>query len=132
MKTYDHKTKKFFAEKDDKSAVYTIRDTMARFIGKFPPELIENSSDRELVVEKDWVSKVCEEYEEIMKSMSVMYVVSSDSLREIIEKHAPKQKKFTRDDVEEAVEKIGYNARSAVKEWLYTFLKEHNLLSDTD
>lgn len=56
-------------------------------------ELIENSSDREEVVEKDWISNAWKEYEECWTTNGY------EEFREIIGKHVPKVKKFTRDDV---------------------------------
>ena len=97
---------------------------------RFPEELLLNSSDRQEVVEKDWVSKVIDMYNQSYFNQS-----EEERLRKCIELHAPKQKKFTKQDIEDFFYTKdgnfvgGSNKKST---YIYSFLKEHNLLSDAD
>lgn len=95
-------------------------------------ELIENSSDREEVVEKDRISKCVDEIFEYQRWRpwdEPDYV----SIRKIIEKNLPwqylfTQYKFTPADFSKMIEEINFKNYFEVK----NFLKKHNLLSSDE
>lgn len=80
-------------------------------------ELIENSQDREEVIEKDWKQKIIDD-------TNKYWVLE---LRNIIEKHAPKQVKFTRDNIQKWYN--NYPSMDGTK-MVRDFLKDHNLLDE--
>lgn len=86
----------------------------------FPKRVIENSQDREEVIEQDWIDELIQELE-VAKCFQWKY-------RQAIEKHAPKIKKFTREDVEEFVWWDRPVAYLAIRD----FLQKHNLLSSDE
>lgn len=127
MRKFKHRTLDWIAEgcfydKDDTLLAVSEKDndTAVRAV---PKKLIENSQDREEVIEDDWISNAWTEYEEC-------WTTNDDKdFREIIEKHAPKQLKFTIDDVKERYNKqksYGFLGEVAIR----YFLEDHNLLSE--
>lgn len=94
-----------------------------------PEKLVECDPNREEVVEKDWISKCVDEIFEYQRWRpwdEPDYV----SVWKIIEKHAPKEKKFTVREIDKYGNKnwkSGFEISNVV-----SFLQDHNLLSDTD
>lgn len=128
MKTYKHKTLWWYAKKriDDDYRIYVWKNWIEMEVMDFvKKELIENSSDREEVVEKDWIRLVFEEilWREMVdeKSWLIMW-------RQAIEKHAPKQK-FTRDDLRERNKQPLRWFTPVDMQSCEMFLKDNNLLS---
>ena len=99
-------------------------------------QLIENSSDREEIIENDWISQCVEEIFEYQRWFPYEDEPDYVSIRKIIQKHAPKQKKFTRNEVRERISRevklrtnIDYTTMLLDREvMLCDFLKEHGLL----
>lgn len=140
MKTFKHKQLGRLAIEEKiimwewKNKMYGIKKIDSRQTFYTYPELIENSSDREEVVEKDWIDDAFDmfwwfAYYETPDS-------SKDFFRRSVEKHAPKQKKFTRNEVRERISRevklrtnIDYTTMLLDREvMLCDFLKEHGLL----
>ena len=128
MKTFKHKQLGRLAIEEKiimwewKNKMYGIKKIDSRQTFYTYPELIENSSDREEVVEKDWINDAFNmfwwfAYYETPDS-------SKDIFRKSIEKHAPKQKKFTRDEVSRAMN-WNIDQINIVK----YFLEQYNLYS---
>lgn len=101
-----------------------------RVVRTIPPELIENSQDREEVIEKDWIDEVRENYQQLC------WVYSTDKMwfRKAIENNAQKQQMFSYNDISDfAVSKSkDYNQEMTVRWVLEMFLKQNNLLSTDD
>lgn len=118
MRQFKHKTLWWIAQQQSEwDNKYVVGNSF-----RFPEELLINSSDREEVVERDWVEKCVDEIFEYQRWRpwdEPDYV----SIRKIIEKHAPKQKMFTREEVE---------SHWHLWEMICDFLKEHNLLVSSD
>ena len=93
MKTYKHKTLWWIARQDNTERYYTF-DWDVKYY--FPTKLIENSQDREEVVETDWIDDAIADYDVSEYNTDKRKY----NLRKAIEKHCPpKVKKFTRDDI---------------------------------
>jgi hypothetical protein len=90
-----------------------------------PCELIENSQDREEVVEtKDWIDDVYDEYQRAVPAECI----NSDEwyrmkMRKAIEKHAPKQKKFTKEEVGKYAKEFVFHKQ--VTEFIICFLRDN-------
>lgn len=94
-----------------------------------PKELIEWCSDRIEIVEKDWIDCLYDSYQ-----YKFWMPTDKDIFREYAEKHAPKKKKFTKDEVIKWKLK---NTEFDMSNERYTlvicrFLKTYNLLSNTE
>lgn len=139
MKTYKHKTLWWSAEidwlrwrvKNDVDVYFEWLTFQSNYAIQIPTILIENSSDREEVVEKDWIDNAWLLYCDFQH---IAYdCLAKNSFREAIEKYAPKTKKFTKDEIiafySEGLPKIHWQHI----DWAVQFLSKHNLLStDTD
>ena len=134
-KTYKHRTLGWIYERlgDNYNPVVNQTHNWPMMPFSIIPELIENSSDREEVVEKYWVEMCVDEIFEYQRWRpwdEPDYV----SIRKIIEKHAPKQKKFTNSEVFKFWQD-NRNDRTSIGTIVWCvnlFLKQNNLLSDTD
>lgn len=95
------------------------------------PELIEWCSEREEVIEKDWIYTAFNEYYGNEKGIMENEYLRTD-FRKVIEKHTPKEKKFTYTDISNfAVSKWKDYDQEVVIRWtLEIFLKENNLLAE--
>lgn len=130
-KTYKHKTLWLMAVQDQKdpSGNYTYSENWISYTIR--KNIIENSSDREEVVEKDWISKLRVDLEEFVARNG--YFTYEDMFRASIEQHAPKQKKFTDEYVWDFVRKHSNPENEVCVRWtLEIFLNENNLLSSDD
>lgn len=130
MKAYKHKKLWWISIETAWDEYYRVN----RFNDKFtaiivPKELIEDSSDREEVVEKDWKENVIDS----LHAMWWKFDKESDyaDFRNILYQNTPKQKKFTKNDVLTYVNKHTFGADYLVNGIIW-FLKEHNLLSPDD
>lgn len=86
------------------------------------PELIENSQDREEVVEKDWIDDVMRD---------IAKIDDKAQFRKILEKHAPKVKKIRKSEVQGwYVEKHPILIYGTSVLPTLNFLEEQNLLAD--
>ena len=139
MKTYKHKTLWWSAEidwlrwrvKNDVDVYFEWLTFQSNYAIQIPTILIENSSDREEVVEKDWIDDARQKFRE--SAYREEPHLSKNVFRTVIEKHAPGTKKFTRDEI------IAFYSEGLPKthwqhiDWAVQFLSKHNLLStDTD
>ena len=127
-KTYKHRTLGWIYERlgDNYNPVVNQTHNWPMMPFSIIPELIENSSDREEVVEKYWVEMCVDEIFEYQRWRpwdEPDYV----SIRKIIEKHAPKQKKFTREEIQDFTK--DYVFESQIMDYIVWFLDKHNLLS---
>lgn len=89
-------------------------------------ELIEDSQDREEVVEKSWINDARDMFRRRWPTWQ-----DEKDFRDAIEKHAPKVKKFTRDDVtnrKHAQDKSELE-NMTLSDMICTFLRDHNILS---
>lgn len=77
-------------------------------------------SDREEVVEKDWIDKL---YSEIPS------LNDKELFRRYVEQHAPKQKMFTREDVYSTIRMWDKTIEAKI---VIQFLQAHNLLSSDE
>jgi len=59
-------------------------------------DLIENSQDREEVVESDWIYDIIKDLQNNSRELDEE---SAKEIRQAIEKHAPKEKKFTEEEL---------------------------------
>lgn len=124
-KTYKHKTLWWIALEYFKSWKFYISRvnddwTEVEIAINVLPELIW--SDREEVVEKDWIDELHNDLFYVAREISVR------TLREAIEKHAPKQVKFTREEIEKWADENRPYACGAILD----FVKDHNLLSSDE
>lgn len=98
MATYRHKVKWTIAT--EKWLNYEIEITNSPsswYTCVLPKWIVENSSDRELVEERDWIDDVIDFYWMIAKADD--REDTKKYLRIAIEKHTPKQKKFTKNEI---------------------------------
>lgn len=96
MKKFRHKTLWWIAQEriDNKYRVFVWKNGLEMdVVDWIPKELIENSQDREEFVEKDWIGDILLEYNKDS-------FLNCERMRKIIEKHAPKVKKFTEEEVQ--------------------------------
>jgi len=136
MRKFKHKTLWMIAEQNNDFSYwdYVIESIDAnysrwskaypdlRVVRTIPPELIENSQDRQEVIDRDWISNAWKEYEECWTTNGY------EEFREIIKKHVPQANKFTKKEVWDFFRNNWYNPTI---QWnTYWFLKEHNLLSE--
>ena len=137
MRKFKHRTLGWIAEgcfydKDD--TLFAVseedNDTTVRAI---PKKLIENSRDREEVIEKDWI-ELCVEWIGALEDIEYPCISENptrwknkETIREIIEKHAPKQVKFKRHDIQK-----WYNNYPSIDgtRMLIDFLQDNNLLEE--
>lgn len=133
MKTYKHKTLWWIAEIEDFNKPLCKYKTLDSDWIVIHRCFISSDSNREEVVEKDWVEMCVDEIFEYQRWRpwdEPDYV----SIRKIIEKHAPQVKKFTREDIGKWSREI--TERPVIicsfVDALQEFLKEHNLLYNTD
>lgn len=98
--------------------------TMHPVPAHIPRELIENSYDREEVVEQSpqRMRDVIEEYNKNYTHLN------NHKLIQALEKHAPKEKKFTIEDIRDWQEKYWYVTLYA--QWATAFFRDNNLLSE--
>jgi len=137
MRKFKHKTLWMIAEQNNDFSYwdYVIESIDAnysrwskaypdlRVVRTIPPELIENSQDRQEVIDRDWIDELHNDLFYVGKEISL------GILREAIEKNAPKPKKFTIEYIKEWSKK---HQRINTKN-LEEFLQEHWLLSgDTE
>lgn len=128
-KVFKHKTLWWIANFDDiLNWIYKIENKEAyNYIDK---QLIENSQDREEVIEKDWIDKCIDEiHNNDIRTDDEKEI--RKIIREIILKHAPNQQMFTYNDISDfAVSKSkDYNQEMTIRWTLEMFLKQNNLLS---
>ncbi len=128
MRKFKHKTLWWIANFDDiLNWIYKIENKEAyNYIDK---QLIENSQDREEVIEKDWIDKCIDEiHNNDIRTDDEKEI--RKIIREIILKHAPNQQMFTYNDISDfAVSKSkDYNQEMTVRWILEMFLKQNNLL----
>ncbi len=123
MKTYKHKTLWWIAKLDSRATRYEVHHSEWNF-HLVHPSIIENSQDREEIVENDWVDKVLEEfwrYTYYWNTYETRLV-----LRNAIENHTPK---FTEESILEWMRDIYTNSeRNVVFNEIRYFLKNNNLL----
>ena len=122
MRKFVHKTLWWIAE-EKTSGDYRIYKQHAMWLEKnimdwVHHSLFIDSQDREEVIEKDWITFLFENLDHWYKY---------EDFRERVLKYAPKQKKFTRDEVCKWSNKAYFDW--AEERYLIDFLKEHNLLS---
>lgn len=86
-------------------------------------ELIEADSNREEVVEKDWIDDAITDYD----VSEYNTYKRKENLRQAIEKHAPKERKFTREDIDNWYNSASYIWTRGYIEW---FLRGHWLLEE--
>lgn len=127
-KVFKHKTLWWIANFDDiLNWIYKIENKEAyNYIDK---QLIENSQDREEVIEKDWIDKCIDEiHNNDIRTDDEKEI--RKIIREIILKHAPNQQMFTYNDISDfAVSKSkDFNQEMIVRWTLEMFLKQNNLL----
>lgn len=134
MRKFKHKTLWMIAEQNNDFSYwdYVIESIDAnysrwskaypdlRVVRTIPPELIENSQDRQEVIDRDWIDELHNDLFYVGKEISL------GILREAIEKNAPKPKKFTIEYIKEWSKK---HQRINTKN-LEEFLQEHWLLSE--
>lgn len=146
MKTYKHKTLWWSAEidwlrwrvKNDVDVYFEWLTFQSNYAIQIPTILIENSSDREEVVEKDWYDLAIEEYlswrwSAITWEMLVKFEAEKVKLKNTIEKYVPKTKQFTREEIRNYISSLSVNEQTYLNwQFLKDFLSAHNLLSDTD
>lgn len=140
MKTYKHKKLWWEATEEElfleewKSIMYGVKKTGSKQTFYAYPEIIENSQEREEVVEKDWISQCIDEYNTLSR---IAYKLDNGrvptvDLKRIIEQHAPKQKMFTREEVEYLKSYATPNDEYISYYWFIQFLKTHWLLSSDE
>lgn len=120
MKTYKHRTLGWIYERlgDNYNPVVNQTHNWPMMPFSIIPELIENSQDREEVVEKDWIDEA---------RSGIKCITTKETFREAIEKHAPKQKKFTIEEIQDFTK--DYVFESQIMDYIVWFLDKHNLLS---
>ncbi len=112
MKKFRHKTLLWIAQEriDNKYRVFVKNGLEMDVVDWIPKELIENSQDREEIVEKDWITNARDEYWILNKRNTD----TEQDFREAIEKHCPPlQKKFNKESF------LDYHAESFNK-WNFT------------
>ena len=126
MKKFKHKTRLFTAERVRDGIYRIIRREESGFgVYDVPNTIIEWCSDREEVVEKDWIN-IC--LARIRKMWWWFWIPwAENEIRKILEQYAPKEKKFTDTDISKfAKEKaIDFDQEILVRGTLELFLKEH-------
>lgn len=142
MKTYKHRKLWWIVEPATVAWLYVFvhdDDTDTRVMcyvikwtnKQIPTELVEQWSDREEVVEKDWIRIVFDEVHPAGASWEEMECLAPR--RKAIEKHAPKTKKFTKEDVKDYLNEYWNALEITVHiQPIVCFLREHNLLSDDE
>ena len=128
-KVFKHKTLWWIAENVNIDEPYNYQATNMHIIviPKLSIEYLTRSSDREEVIEKDW-------YDQIIEEMKIRnHIITSRSfkidLKELIEKHAQKQVKFTRDELDYLKLITTPGGTYVSYNLVIDFLKKHNLLS---
>lgn len=123
MRKFKHSTLGWIAEEKTNGdyRIYKQEKWLQKDIMDFVHcNLFVDSQDREEVIEDDWISNAWKEYEEYWTTNRY------EEFRGIIEKHAPKQVKFTPADFSYMIEEINFKNCFEVK----NFLKQHNLLDE--
>ena len=118
-KVFKHKTLWWIAEKEE-TLIWICKIQDKNDYNYIDIKLIEADSNREEVVENDWVDNIIEGLQ-VNKAFSAQY-------REIIEKHCPPLlKKFTREDIDN-----WYNSASCMwtRGYIEWFLIKHWLLEE--
>jgi len=119
MKKFKHKTIWWIAERSESNWWdYVIANTLD--VSWLPKELIENSQDREEVIEKDWIWKAFDEFWN-----------NETEFRQAIEKHAPKLK-FTINDISNYTNLRNSPYWTVEYVAIRDFLKDNNLLSSDE
>lgn len=130
MKTYKHKTLWWIAEKSNERP-YHYKLKFEDEIEYVRSDLIENSQDREEVVEKDWIDDARKYHCNIRGYDESKLDKHKTYFRQAIEKHAPKEKKFTEEELWVFSEKhlltLPYND---VVKWMIKFLQAHWLFEE--
>jgi len=126
MKTYKHKTLWWIAEIEDFNKPLCKYKTLDSDWIVIHRCFISSDSNREEVVEKDWIERFADE-------VNYQFDWDMEDFRKILEKHAPKQKKFTDEYVWDFVRRHSNPENEVCVRWtLEIFLNENNLLSSDD
>jgi hypothetical protein len=65
------------------------------------PELIENSQDREEIVEtKDWIDELYNHIDDLHNRCGKMFMLENDEFREAVTKYAPKVTKVNQKEID--------------------------------
>lgn len=102
MKKFVHKTlwreakEKNIRFEQEKQRMYLVKRPNSKQWFYIHPELIEWCDERKEFVEKDWITNARDEYWILNKRNTD----AKQDFREAIEKHAPKVKKFTEQEVQ--------------------------------
>ena len=129
MRKFKHSTLGWIAEeekvlREEEERMYQIKKPTSKQSFYVYPELIEWCSDREEVIEDDWISNAWKEYEEYWTTNRY------EEFRGIIEKHAPKQVKFTKKEFIDFFMLYRQNETTLRTEIVFDFLRQHNLLDE--
>jgi hypothetical protein len=135
MKTYKHRSLWWIAKKNPYSSNFLIEwktvDDCEDPISPLDIRLVENSQDREEVVEKDWIDDARKYHCNIRGYDESKLDKHKTYFRQAIEKHAPKEKKFTEEELWVFSEKhlltLPYND---VVKWMIKFLQAHWLFEE--
>ncbi len=116
MKTYKHKRLWWIAEQDQ-----DIKSIFRATNSELEEEYLKDSQDREEVVESDWIENFANE-------INYKFDWDMEDFRNILEKHAPKVKKFTKEEVGKYAKDFVFHKQ--VTEFIICFLKDNWLLEE--